>query len=113
MWFDSPVAIAATGLITTLISFFVNAAPNQKLIRYTYIEQLRDLLPSILLSAVMAAAVYALNWVAMPLMLKLIAQLFVGAGMYIGLSVIFRVESFCYIVTTLKTKLFKKQKGVL
>ena len=59
LFFDDPIAIALTGTITGLISCFVNAFPNKKLVGYSYKEQARDILPALIMSLVMMAIVLA------------------------------------------------------
>ena len=55
--FDTPLAIAMTGLVTTWIGWFVNAYPNKALIGYSYREQMMDLLPVLLMALGMCGAV--------------------------------------------------------
>lgn len=43
--FDSPLAIALSGAATVVLSIFVNAYPNKKLLDYSYLEQMKDILP--------------------------------------------------------------------
>ena len=50
VFFNTPLAIAATGLVTALLSCFVNAFPNKKLINYSFKKQIADILPTILMS---------------------------------------------------------------
>ncbi len=107
-FFDSPIAIAATGVCTTVISFFVNAFPNKKLIGYSYSEQLRDLMPSFCISVAMFAVVYALNYVALNSWITLCIQITSGALIYVGLSHIFRVEAYRSSLEIVKS--FKKKK---
>ena len=40
VFFNTPLAIAATGLVTALLSCFVNAFPNKKLINYSFKKQI-------------------------------------------------------------------------
>ena len=51
--FDSVLVIAAGSVVSTLIATFVNAAPNKKLLNYSYLEQVKDLLPSLGMTAAM------------------------------------------------------------
>lgn len=86
--FDSPLAIAATGVITTVISCFVNASPNKKLIDYSYWEQLRDLAPSLLASLVMFGVVLLVGTVEMSVLLTLVVQVLVGVAVYVLISAV-------------------------
>ena len=59
--FDTPIAIAASGILTTLLSFLINSFPNKKLIGYSYLEQIKDILPSLLLAAAMCLTPLAMG----------------------------------------------------
>lgn len=86
--FDSPIAIAMTGMLTTLISCFVNAYPNRKLIGYSYLEQMKDILPSLAAAGAMCAAVLLIGRLDMSPLVLLIVQVAAGAAVYIALSAI-------------------------
>ena len=107
--FDSPVAIALTGAITTIISSFVNAAPTKKLINYSYFEQMKDILPAFALSILMLAAIYPITWLNLPNILIILIQVVLGIAVYVLGSVLFRLEAFTYLWSFLK-KLMKKAK---
>lgn len=106
--FDSPLAIAMTGAFTTFISCFINASPNKKLIGYHYLEQMKDILPSFLLSAVMLVCVLAVQLLKLNSILTLLVQIPVGVAVYILLSAAFRLEPFGILLRTLKD--FKKKR---
>lgn len=82
IFFESPMAIAATGLITTWISWFVNSYPNKSLIDYSYKEQFIDLVPPLLMSLAMFGIVSLLNKLALPLALGLLVQVLTGIVVY-------------------------------
>ncbi len=108
LFFDSPIAIALTGVITTLIGCFVNASPNKKLIGYAYGEQLRDILPSLMQSLVMFGCVLAVLLLKLPTIVTLALQVIVGVGVYLVLSLIFRPKPFCILLQSLRTLTAKK-----
>ena len=98
---------------------FVNAWPNKKIIGYGLREQLADLLPAVLLSAVMGCAVFAVGFIPFSLVItstfwcyvtKLISGLIVGLAVYVFISKLFKVESFAYICDTAKGFFAKKRK---
>ena len=109
--FDSPIAIAATGLISTLLSTFVNAYPNKKLIGYSYSEQLLDILPSMLASIAMCAIVLFVGTLGFNLIVTLIMQILSGVVSYLIISVIFKMKSYNLIVTLLKSVLMKRKSN--
>ncbi|MCI8513481.1 MAG: lipopolysaccharide biosynthesis protein [Lachnospiraceae bacterium] len=93
----------------SLISTFVNAWPNQKLLGYSLKEQWADLLPSFLLSAVMGAAVYGLSFLGFGAFATLCIQVAAGMIFYAGLAWLFKIETFRYLTDTLR-ELTKKTR---
>lgn len=106
--FDSPIAIAFTGIITTLISCFINAYPNKKLVEYSYFEQMRDILPNLAISALMGVAVYFVGYLQLSNLLTLLIQIPVGIITYLLVSAIFRVQGFKYIAEPVMSFVNKK-----
>ncbi len=106
--FDSPIAIAMTGVFTTFISCFVNAYPNKKLINYSYMEQFKDLAPSFMCSIIMCAAVLFVGNVSLHPLGILFVQVAVGVLVYLGLSCIFKLEPFKIMVNLI----FELKKGI-
>lgn len=102
--FDSPIAIAMTGAFTTVISCFINAYPNKKLIDYSYFEQMRDILPSIAAAVVMLGAVLAVQLLGLGAFATLAVQIALGVAVYAAVSVIFRLEPFRLLLNMLKNK---------
>lgn len=94
--------MALSLLFTSVMSQLINSWPNAKLLNYAYGHQLMDMLPAILLSLVMGAAVYPIqlfgwsDWVTLPV------QVIAGAAVYILGSVIFRLDSFSYLLGIMK-----------
>ena len=109
------LAVALTGIPSAIVSSFVNAHPNKRLLGYSYREQIRDLLPAAGLGAVMFAAVWVTNYIPLPdgrlwLALLLLGQILLGAGLYVGLSVLFRADSFSYLWKLLRGMLTGRKK---
>lgn len=50
-------------LAATIFSTFINAYPNRRLMGYTYFEQMRDMLPSMVLAMIMAILITPLRFV--------------------------------------------------
>ena len=107
--FDSPIAIAMTGVFTVFISCFVNASPNKKLVGYSYFEQMRDILPSFLISLAMLGCVLAVPLLGLPDILTLIVQVAVGVVVYVLLSALFRLSPFQLLLGQIK-KFLQKRK---
>ena len=89
-------------VIQSFISTFINAYPNKKLMGYSYFEQWKDLMPSFVLSIVMAGIVWCMNFISITPLLLLIIQIIVGVIFYIVLAKLFKLEVYNYFVNTLK-----------
>lgn len=106
--FDSPIAIAMTGVFTTFISCFVNAFPNKKLIDYSYGEQMRDILPALLISLAMCGCVLLVGMLKLPAFALLMLQIVTGVLVYAGASMAFKVPAFGMLLGMAKKMLKKK-----
>lgn len=106
--FNSPFAIAASGLITTWVSWFVNSRPNKKLVGYSVKEQMIDLLPSMIMSLMMAGCVSLLGLLQIHVVLKLMLQVVLGVVVYLFLSIIIKPEPYKILLS--KTTEFLKRK---
>lgn len=100
--FDSPLAIALTGLITTWIGWFVNSSPNKKLINYSYKEQIIDLVPSMIMSLIMCIVVLLVGKIKVNLWILLPLQIVIGAGVYYLMSLIFMPGPYKLLIDQLK-----------
>lgn len=105
--FDSPIAIAWTAVITTIISSFVNAAPNKKLINYSYFEQMFDLFPSMIMSIFMFIIVLLVGNLNINVFALLILQIIVGILVYLILSVIFKPTAYRFLILQIKKIIYK------
>ncbi len=102
-------AIAFGGIFSGLIGTFINAYPNKELLNYSYKEQWLDIMPSLLISLIMGVIVYLFNFLNVPAWQILILQIVSGGIIYIGLAKIFKIESFTYLVGTMKQLMNEKR----
>lgn len=103
--------MALSRIFTGVLSQLINAFPNKKLLDYPYLEQLKDMAPSILLSALMAAGVYLLTFLGLNDFATLVLQLACGVALYVALSLLFRIDSFNYILSVIKNILHRRGAG--
>lgn len=103
-------AIALGTAFTSIIGTFINAYPNKKLLNYSFKEQWLDIMPSLLISIVMGVFVHLFKLFSISAWQILLLQVIVGSFIYVGLSKIFKIESFFYLVGTMK-KLLKIRKS--
>lgn len=98
-------AIALGAVLSEIISSFINAYPNKKLINYSYKEQWNDIMPSLLLSLAMGALVYSIKWLGLPVFATLLIQICTGVALYFGLAWAFKLECFTYLLATIRSAL--------
>lgn len=104
----SVMAMAYSMLASSILSQLINCWPNRKLLKYGYLEQLKDILPAILLAVVMGCAVSTVQLLGLASAVTLLIQIPLGIIIYICGSKILRLESFEYILDMIKD--FTKRK---
>ena len=107
-----PISVMAMGyslLFTSLASQIINSWPNKKLLNYGYLEQLKDILPGILLAVAMGCCIYPIQWFGLPDVVTLCIQVPLGAAIYIAGSKLFKLESFEYLLGMIKSYLINKK----
>lgn len=85
---------------------FINGAPNRRLLKYSILEQWMDVMPSVILSAVMCVLVMAAGsrLMVFSVWLRLFAQIVIGIGVYVLLAWIFKIESFRYLLGLMRRR---------
>ena len=109
MWYG-PLTIAYGLLVVSILSQIINAWPNKKLLNYSYLEQIKDILPYILMSGVMAVVIYFIAYVKVPRVYVLCLQVVVGMLVYVGMSKLFKIDSYDYIKDVIKN-MFLRDKS--
>ena len=98
----SVLAMALSTLVNSLLCQLINTWPNRKLLDYSYGDQIRDILPNILLAAVMGGCVFVVGLIGLPDWATLLIQVALGAVLYAGLSAATKNESYRYLLDVLK-----------
>lgn len=100
MWYGV-MAMAYSLLLTDVLSQIINSWPNRKLLNYSYPDQLKDILPGILLAVVMGACVLPLKLLPYHDFVILMLQVLLGTVVYIATSILFKIEAFDYLLKAL------------
>ena len=96
---------------TSFLAYYMNAYYTRKLIGYSLIEQVRDLLPALILASFMGAGVYSLRFVSFPNQAALLAaQVALGGVLYVSLCHLFKLLSFMEVVELARSKLMTLQR---
>ncbi len=105
--FQTPLAIAWGAALSTVLSAFVNASPNRKLLGYGYLEQMRDILPSVLCSLAMFAMVMLIGQLPWPPVMLLPVQVLAGVGSYVALALVSKNDCLPYLAGMVRKVLGK------
>lgn len=109
MWV-SVEAVAYSFLLASVLSQIINSWPNRKLLNYSYLEQLKDIFPGIILALFMGACVYPITFLNLNKVLILTVQIVAGVIIYILGSFILRFESFEYLLAIVKSIFLKRSR---
>lgn len=112
MWFGV-MAMAYSLLIGTVAGMIINSWPNRKLLNYSYVEQMKDIFPSIALAVFMGGSVKTIELLHMSSIKTLLVQVPLGAMIYIGVSAILHLESYEYLLGTVGSimkKIIRKRR---
>ena len=102
----------AYGLLAEgIVNLFINSLPNSKLIGYSVAQQFRDILSSVLMSAVMGAIVFLMDLVNTGIIVTLILQIFTGVVVYIAASVLFKPEAYKYVYSAARSVIDRRKVG--
>ena len=103
-------AIAFSYLLNCLMNLVINSMPNKRLLGYGYKDQIIDLAPAVLLSAFMGVITYSITFIGLNDWLTLLIQIPLGIIIYIFASIIFKIDSFDYILSILRNILHLEKK---
>lgn len=104
VFFKTPVAIAMTSLIMGPIVCFINVFPNKRLINYSYLEQARDIGPSLIAAISMFFLVTLVGKIQSSDIIKLFIQVVVGVTFYLFVSLIFKLKAYKMIMKVVKNR---------
>lgn len=99
-----PFYIAIGMLLSGIISTFINSWPNRYLLNYSYKEQMKDIIPSLLLSLFMGICIYPIFFCGLPDGITLFAQVFMGIIIYLMLSIVTKHETLRYLLAYVRKK---------
>lgn len=100
--FHSVFLIAISTLISTFVSVICFMYSISKRISYRWMEQLHDILPSILVGTVMYVGVSLLQKLTLAPIIMLCIQVVAGMAIYVACSIAFRIEAFNNVLAMVK-----------
>lgn len=102
-------AMAIGLLFTSVASQIINSYPNKKLLNYSYLQQLKDIFPEILLALFMGICVYFISFIPISKICILVLQIGIGIIIYWFGSNMLKLDSYNYLKSSI-SKTFKKMK---
>lgn len=103
--------IALFSLLTTAVSLVMFFIFSRRHIGYKFGQVIADVLPSVLIVAVMGVAVYFIGYIPINKIVLLALQVLIGGIIYLSLSYMFKPEPFLYLLNKVKSLLKKKNNS--
>lgn len=94
--------IAYSLLLSTAASVIINTWPNRTILNYTYGQQMKDIFPSIALSALMFTVAWSVQFFGQGIVVTLVLQIITGFVVYIAGSKMFSIKSYEYVLNIVK-----------
>ena len=105
------ILMIAYGMLgCSIFGQIVNSWPNRERLNYTYGQQIMDIIPNGMLAIIMGIIVYSVKWLQFNVGITLMLQIFVGAFVYLILSIVVKNSSFQYILSIVKVLLGRRGK---
>ena len=105
-------AISIGFMISLFIEFVMYSITSKKYISYSFIEQSKDIIPTLLMSLAVLAVCYFENRLCLAVSVKFVIQIMSGILVYLGLSFITKYEPFQYLLNlVLRKKHISKEKN--
>lgn len=107
--FISPLAMCIGNAAYGIIALLINSKPNKKHLDYTLKEQISDTAIYFIISAVMAIIVILVGKININIYLAFALQIITGIVFYILASLLLKLDSFYYLLDTLKNMLKRRK----
>lgn len=101
MWFGV-FAMGCSLLVSTMTSMIINSWPNRTLLRYSFKEQIIDIVPSILCAVIMGVVISSVSIFDFGNIITLVIQVLLGIVVYIVLSWLFKLDELKYLIEIVK-----------
>lgn len=96
------MAMAESLLLSTVTSMIINSWPNRELLKYSFKEQMIDIIPGVMTAVIMGGVVSLVSLAKVSCVIELLIQIPVGAVVYLTLSKFFHLEAYEYLVSIVK-----------
>ena len=103
-------AIAIGSVLYAVIATMINSFPNRKLIHYSYGEQIKDILPFVMISIVMGIFVFLVGLIPLPIWSVFALQIITGVVSYYLISKLFKIEAMTFCLDFIRGTKRKEAK---
>lgn len=104
LFFDLTV-ICCGRVVYSIIAFYLNTYYTKKLLNYGFLTQIKELMPIIAMSLVVAGLGLTISWLIDSAIIALIVSLIICPLAYVGMCYVFKVEAFHELILIAKNKL--------
>lgn len=104
----SVLAVAISMMLNNFVEMIIDIFPNKKVIGYSYKEQLKDIVPTFLLSIIMALCILPICLFHFNSILEIVFELLIGIAVYLGGAYLLKLEPLFYLFNYLKRLFFDK-----
>ena len=98
-------------VINSILCTFINAYPNKHLLEYDYFQQIKDILPSLILSIAMSIIISCISIFDLSNFVIILLKMILGICVYVLGAWIFKFECFLYIINNIKYYINKSRKS--
>ena len=111
-YFDTPIAIAGIGILSTILCSFVNCYPNKVLLDYSFKEQIKDTLSYFILSLTMFILLNFISDILEATILNLMLLILLGVSYYWVLSYLLKLEAYIILWEKVRQYLCPKHEFI-
>ena len=102
--YNSPFAVVIAAIVIEIIGILVNVPYNIRLLNYNLIEQMKDIMPNLLMASIVGGVTYIVSLIPIHYFFIIVIQMFVSIVMYFLLSVLSKNRNLEYAKTLILNK---------
>lgn len=91
------IAMMYGGIFSSIVYLFVSSYFVNKYIKYSLVEMLHDIIPTVFYTIVMAGCVYVVSLFCMPLLLQLAIQVLIAFSIYVSIVLFVKDSNMVYL----------------
>lgn len=100
----SVIVFALANLFGSMVEVVITTVVSSRVLNYKVMDFIKDIVPACVCSSIMGIIVFFVSFLPIRDVILLLTQVFVGIIVYVGISVLFKIEAFYYIIGVIKRK---------